>query len=258
MKYELLGSLRVADCTRTSFISARKIELLLASLLIRADQIVSIDQLSNEIWGDAPPRRAMAALHVHISQLRKFLREVTGGSNPVVTRSPGYVMLLEPGDELDVVAFQRFVTLGRGAMRRGQHEMASEAFGTALGMFRGPVLGNLRGGPIVDDFVAWADEDRLECIEMKNDVDLTLGRHRELIASLYSLVAEYPLREAFHRQLMLALYRAERQGDALMVFHHARDILDRELGVEPARALRDLYQAILVADDELELRPAAA
>lgn len=258
MKYELLGSLRVTDCTRTSFISARKIELLLASLLIRADQVVSIDQLSNEIWGDMPPRRAMAALHVHISQLRKFLREVTGGANPVVTRSPGYVMLLEPGDELDVVTFQRLVTQGRSAMRRKHHEMASEAFGTALGMFRGPVLGNLRGGPVVDEFVAWVDEARLECIEMRNDVDLTLGRHRELIASLYSLVAEHPLREAFHRQLMLALYRAERQGDALMVFHGAREILDRELGVEPGRALRDLHQAILVADDELELRPAAA
>jgi DNA-binding SARP family transcriptional activator len=249
VKYELLGSLCVRDYTRTSFISARKIELLLAILLIRSGRIVSVDELSDEIWGESPPRRAVAAVHVHISQLRKFLREVTGGAKPVVTRSPGYVLLPGPDDELDIVAFQHCLDRGRRALRLEQYETASEAFDTALGMIRGPVLGHLRGGPIVDEFVAWVDEARLEATEMRNDADLTLGRHRELVAGLYRLVSDHPLREAFHRQLMLALYCSERQGDALMAYRDAREVLDRELGVGPGRALRDLHQAILAADD---------
>ncbi|MFC7883447.1 BTAD domain-containing putative transcriptional regulator [Streptomyces sp. NPDC057376] len=258
MKYVLLGSLEVRDYTRSSFISARKMEVVLASLLIRFRQTVSVDELGDEIWGARPPRRRTAALHVHVSQLRKFLREVTDGREPLVTRSPGYVLLPGPEDEVDSIVLQRFLTRGRRALRLQRYESASAEFGGALELFRGPVLQNLRGGPIVDEFASWAEEARLEAVERKNDADLALGRHRELVGGLYRLVAEHPLREAFHRQLMLALYRSERQSDALLAYRRAQEVLDRELGVRPGRALRELHRAVLAADDGLELGPAAA
>lgn len=258
MKYALLGSLQVRDYTRSSFISARKMEVVLASLLIRFRQTVSVDELCDEIWGDRPPRGRKAALHVHVSQLRKFLREVTGGQEPVLTLSPGYVLLPGPEDEVDSVVFQQCLTRGRRALRLERYASAAAEFGRALDLFRGPVLGNLRGGPLIDEFAAWAEEARLEAVELKNDADLALGRHRELVADLYRLVSEHPLREAFHRQLMLALYRSERQGDALIAYRRAQEVLDRELGVRPGRVLRELHRAVLAADDGLEQGPAAA
>ncbi len=101
MRYELLGPLRVVDADgAVSAISARKIEAVLAALLIRSDQIVGLDQLIGEIWGDRPPRRATAGLHVYISQIRKFLHRPDREGSPVVTHPPGYVLRVG-SDELD-------------------------------------------------------------------------------------------------------------------------------------------------------------
>ncbi len=109
----------------------------------------------------------------------------------------------------------------------------------------------------MDGFVTWMSDARMECLEMLNDAQLELGRHRELVGRLYSLITEHPLREAFYRQLMLALYRSECQAEALKVFQVARRTLNEELGLEPCRALQDLQRAILTADDQLELYAAA-
>jgi DNA-binding SARP family transcriptional activator len=119
-------------------------------------------------------------------------------------------------------------------------------------MWRGPVLGDLSHGPIVESFVTWLSETRLECTEMLIDAQLELGRHRKIVGRLYSLTAEHPLRESFSRQLMLALYRSERQADALDVYRSVRRTIHDELGLEPCRALQELQQSILTADYELE------
>ncbi|GAA3566811.1 hypothetical protein GCM10022419_054360 [Nonomuraea rosea] len=250
MRYEILGPLRVVDGGASSFISARKVETLLATLLIRSDQVVSIEQLETELWGDKTPRRAIAALHVYISQLRKFLAREGSPDSAVVTRPPGY--LLRMGDaELDFQIFERYVQLGRAHVRRHDHEQAVTCFEDALALWRGPALEDLRTGPIIEGFVIWLNEVRMECIEMLIDSQMELGRHRELIGRLYALVMEYPLRETFYRQLMLALYRAERQGDALQVYQRARATLTKELGLEPCKALQELHSSILLADDRL-------
>ncbi|MFF4239950.1 AfsR/SARP family transcriptional regulator [Actinomadura geliboluensis] len=257
MRYELLGPLRVVDADgAVSAISARKIEAVLAALLIRSDQIVGLDQLIGEIWGDRPPRRATAGLHVYISQIRKFLHRPDREGSPVVTHPPGYVLRVG-SDELDFHAFLRLMNQGRSHARDRRHPQAAECFEQALGLWRGPVLGGLLSGPIVDGFVTWMSDARMECLEMLNDAQLELGRHRELVGRLYSLITEHPLREAFYRQLMLALYRSECQAEALKVFQVARRTLNEELGLEPCRALQDLQRAILTADDQLELYAAA-
>lgn len=253
MKYELLGPLRVTDEKGSSFISARKIQTLLAVLLIRSDHLVPVDQLIAEIWGEQVPRRAMAGLHVYVSQLRKFLHRPGRMSSPIVTQSPGYV--LHPGsDELDHQTFLRLVERGRGHLREGWQERAMADFRQALELWRGPALGDHRPGPIIEGFATWLTETRLDCVELLIDAQLAAGQHREPIGWLYSLTAEHPLRETFHRQLMLALYRSERQADALKAYQVAYRTLSDELGVRPSRTLQDLQLAILHADDRLDRR----
>lgn len=253
LKYEILGQLRVVDDRGSSFISARKIETLLAVLLIRSDQVVPSDQLITEIWGETVPRRATAALHVYISQLRKFLKRPGRLDSPIVTRSAGY-LLATGDDEVDYQFFIRYADAGRAAARAGRHDDAAVAFEAALALWRGPVLADLRYAPMVDGFATWLMDARLECMELQADSLLHLGRHRELVGKLYSLTAEYPLREGFYRQLMLALYRSECRADALKVYQSARDTLGTELGLEPCRALQELQQAILRADSDLDAR----
>ncbi|WP_131738462.1 AfsR/SARP family transcriptional regulator [Actinomadura roseirufa] len=252
MRYEVLGPLRVVDGDVRTSISARKIETVLAVLLIRSDQVVALDQLIQEIWDDAPPRRALAGLHVYISQVRKFLARPGREGNPVLTQAPGY-LLRKGEDEIDFHVFLDAVKQGRACMRERRYEEAAVWLEGALEMWRGPVLGDLRSGPVIEGFVTWMTESRLECMEMLADALLRQGRHRELIGRLYSLVTENPLREAYYRQLMLALYRSDRQADALQVYQSARSTLKEELGLEPCRTLRDLQRAILAADERLDL-----
>ncbi|MFG2531759.1 BTAD domain-containing putative transcriptional regulator [Streptomyces sp. NPDC048516] len=256
MRYEILGPLRVADGATYTSISARKIETVLAVLLIRSDQTVTPHQLMDEIWGVNLPLRATAGLHVYISQLRKFLHRPGRSENPILTRPPGYV-LLKGTDEVDFHEFLQLIAQGRAQMKQRRHEEASSCFEQALGLWRGPALGDLSSGPIGDGFVTRMMESRLECLEMLADAHLELGRHRELVGRLYALIAENPLCEAFYRQLMLALYRSERQADALKVYQTARRTLDEELGLEPCQALRDLQRAILAADSQLTARAAS-
>lgn len=250
MRYEILGPLRVRDGEHGSAIGARKVEMLLAIMLTRANQVITIDQLINEIWGEHAPRRAVAGVHVYVSQLRKFL-DRQGYPNPLETRSPGYTLRVEPG-ELDSDVFQGLVKAGRAHMEEGRIANAAIVFERALAMWRGQVFSDLWRSPILSGFATWLTELRLGSIEMMVDAQLELGRHREYVGLLYSLTAEYPLRETFYRQLMLALYRAERQADALSVFRSARRILDEELGLEPCQALQDLQRAILLGDNSLQ------
>ncbi|HET8659298.1 MAG TPA: AfsR/SARP family transcriptional regulator [Micromonosporaceae bacterium] len=255
MRYEILGKIRVVDGATVSTVSARKIEILLAVLLIRSGQVVGTTQLMTEIWGEHPPRRATAGLHVYVSQLRKFLSRPGSAGSPIVTTPPGYLLQLG-SDELDVQVFQHLVDQGRSEQRAGCIEEACASFGAALNLWRGPALGDLRDGPLVNGFAGWAEQARLECTEKLVDGGLMLGRHRELASYLYTLTIEYPLREVFYQQLMLALYRSGCLADALKVYQSARAVLMDELGLEPCRSLRDLQRAILLGDPALELAAA--
>jgi DNA-binding SARP family transcriptional activator len=250
----MLGPIRVVDENGSSSIRARKIETLLAVLLVRADGVVTTGQLMTEIWGDDVPRRAMAGIHVYVSQLRKFLHRPGRRESPIVTRSPGYVLQLGE-DELDVNVFVDLVAAGQASARDGRDAEAADRLEEALALWHGPVLDDLRTGPILEGFVTWLTELRTECLQTLIGAQLELGRHREVIGQLYSLVAEHPLCETFYRQLMIALYRSERRADALDVYRSARRMLVDELGLEPCRSLQDVHIAILRADDDLDSRP---
>lgn len=245
MRYEILGSVRVLDEAGSRSINARKPGTLLAVLLIRANQVVPREQLTTELWGGSPPRRADAALHVYVSQLRKFLRRPGRPDSPIDTKAPGY--LLRAGfDELDVHQFQRLVGDGRTHARAGRHQAAVAALETALSLWRGPVLDGLGDGPVVSDFISWLDEIRMESTELLVGSYLGLGRHHELVSTLRALTIEHPLHEVFHHQLMLALYRCGRRVEALGVYAALRKTLHTEVGLEPYSPLQELQQAILM------------
>ena len=252
MRYEILGPLRLVDGDAISSPSARKIEVILGALLVRADQLVSAEQLMGEIWQDEPPRTATASLYVHISQLRKFLYR-PGRPDPIVTRKPGYALNIG-ADQFDLHEFQQLAKHGRQHVRAGRYEESADCFEEALRLWRGPALGDLREGPIIGGFTTWLEETRLECLELQIESGLALGRHRELVGHLYSLTAEHPLSETFHYQLMLSLYRSDRQADALAVYQATRTVLNEQLGLEPGRALRHLQRAILSADHRLDIQ----
>jgi DNA-binding SARP family transcriptional activator len=205
-----------------------------------------------EVWDDKPPRRATAAMHVYVSHLRKFLARPDRSESPIVTRPGGYLLHIGP-DEFDLYDFQQLLQRGRTDVRAGRLRDAVEHFDAALRTWRGAAVADLRDSALVQGFVTWLDEMYLECLEARIESQLSLGRHRELVGELYSLTAEYPLHETFHSQLMLALYRSDRQADALRVYRDVRGVLQSELGLEPGRVLRELQGAILAADSRLDL-----
>ncbi|WP_399083231.1 BTAD domain-containing putative transcriptional regulator [Streptomyces sp. BBFR2] len=247
MRYEILGSLRVTDDRSVVAVSAPKMQILLAALLIKANRVVSRDELSNEIWGSAPPRRATASLHVHVSQLRKLLTRPGRTGTPIATTAPGYVLRLAPG-ELDLHRFQCLLRDGRRAARAGTHERAVELLGAALSLHRGTVLDGAAAGPITGGCARWMAEARIECAELFVASGIALGRYQEMTGALRALLAEHPLHEAFYRQLILCMSRSGRRAEALRTYQCARDTLRRELGLEPSWELRELQRTILLAD----------
>lgn len=251
MRYEILGPLRIIDEHAVpSSPSARKLKILLAALVIRAGQLVTAEQLMAEMWGEHLPRSAAASLHVHVSQLRKFLRR-QGREESIVTRSPGYQLSIGT-DELDLDEFLALTRQGRQDVAAARLKSAAECFDAALRLWRGPTLSEVRDGPIIGGFATWLEEVRLECVELLVDAELSLGQHQQAIGQLYSLTAQYPLRERLRQQLMLALYRSDRRADALAVYRDARNTLREQLGLEPGRALCWLQQAIIDADARLD------
>lgn len=253
MRYELLGPLRVSAGARALSLTAPKVELTLATLLIGAGRSITKTHLIEELWGETPPRRASAAVHVYLSQVRKSLAtlgEEHGAA--IVTRPSGYVLHLD-GAEFDVTEFQHLVRVGRDHQHAQEHEAALEAFERALALQRGPVLDGIAEGPALSAFTRWAEAERLDCLELSVEARTRLGRHREVISLLDGLIGQYPLRESLYRQLMLVLYRAERQAEALGVYHRAQQVLRTELGLDPCRALRRLHRAILTSDRLLDL-----
>jgi class 3 adenylate cyclase len=241
MEFRILGPLEVRDVSGPVPIAGAKQRALLAILLLNANRVVSRDRLIDALWEDQPPDTARKAVQVHVSQLRKVL-----GSDRILTRAPGYLIRVDPG-ELDLDEFERLVAEGgRDRLRE------------ALALFREPPLADLGGERFAQSEIARLEELRLVALEERIDADLALGRHAELVPELETLVTEHPLRERLRAQLMLALYRCARQAESLAVYQDARRVLVEELGIDPSRALQELERAILVQDAALDLPPAVA
>ena len=224
----MLGPLEVlADDGEALPLGGRRPRALLALLLFHANEVVSTDRLIDGIWGDEPPASAPGALQVHVHSLRRAL-----GADRIVTRPPGYVLRVEPG-ELDLDRFERLAAEGDPA--------------AALALWRGPALGDVANERFAQAESARLDEVRLAALEARIALDLDGGRHAEVVGELDALVSAHPHRERFQAQRMLALYRSGRQADALAAYRQARAALD-ELGLEPSAELRALERRILAHD----------
>ncbi len=249
MEFMILGPLEARVGGASVPLGPEKQRALLAVLLLDANRTVSVSRLVDQLWGDEPPETAVKVIQTHVSRLRKVLPD-----GVLVTRAPGYQLRIEPG-QLDLERFQRLCEQGRGALEEGEPESAAEMLGDALSLWRGPALAEFTSEPFGFDEGARLDELRLAAVEERIEAELALGRCGELVGELQSLVAAHPLRERPRCQLMLALYQAGRQADALAVYANARRTLVEQLGIEPGRVLQYLERAILRHDPSLE--PAA-
>ncbi|MCP3760674.1 AfsR/SARP family transcriptional regulator [Streptomyces sp. TBY4] len=260
MLFRVLGPLEVNSTAGEDARAPRaaKIRVVLATLLVRANEVVSADALIDELWGGAPPRTAMTTLQVYVSQLRKLLKDVDPdlGRDVLVTRSPGYLLRLGTG-RLDLTVFEDLHERGREAMERADHEAAADLQRQALALWRGPLLSDTPHGTLLHSMAVRLTEVRTAALEQRVRAELQLGRHRELLGELQSLCTELPLHEDFHAHLMVALYRTGRQADALHAFGRLRQTLVDELGIEPGRRLQQLHGRILTGDTAL-LTPGGA
>ncbi|MFD5269140.1 BTAD domain-containing putative transcriptional regulator [Streptomyces sp. NPDC058335] len=239
---------------------------LLAALLLDAGRIVPVDALKEVLWGGAPPASAQASLHNHVTRLRRMLDDPTR----LRTAPPGYQLRVEHG-ELDVHVFEYHLATARGAHAAHDWERVVDACAAALALWRGTPLSGLPAELGGYAFTQRLKEARLLLLEWRYDAELALGeattgagagtatdtgtgtgtRRRpapaldRLVPELTALAAEHPLREAYHRQLMLALHRGGRQAEALAVHRDLRTRLVEELGIEPGPAVRDAHMEIL-------------
>jgi predicted ATPase/DNA-binding SARP family transcriptional activator len=244
--FGILGPLEVTDQGRTPVIPSGKQRALLAILLLHANEVVSSDRLIEQLWGEHPPATAAKSLQVHISRVRKTLGG-GGGGGPILTGPNGYSIRVARG-ELDLERFTRLAEEGRRALGADDPERGAQLLREALGLWRGPPLADFAFESFAQQEIGRLEELRLAALEDRIDADLARGLHGELVGELEALVAAQPLRERLRRQLVLALYRAGRQADALAAFRAARAKLMDELGLEPTPELRELEQAILTHD----------
>jgi predicted ATPase/DNA-binding SARP family transcriptional activator len=212
--------------------------------MLRANHVVSREQLVDALWGSDPPRSAVQSLQVYVHGLRQAL-----GADRIETQGTGYRLRAEAA-ELDHVRFGRLLDAGARSLAGGRPADAAEELRSALELWRGTALGDIGGEPVAVTEAPALAEHRLRAFELLNEAELALGRHEQIAASLEQLIAEQPYRERFRAQHVLALYRAGRQKEALDAHRLARDAL-RELGVDPSPELHELERRVLQQDPSL-------
>jgi class 3 adenylate cyclase/tetratricopeptide (TPR) repeat protein/DNA-binding winged helix-turn-helix (wHTH) protein len=253
MDFRILGSLEALDEGRRLTLGGSKQRALLGLLLLHVNETLTSDRLIDELWGERPPAGAVKTLQVHVSRLRKTLTTDEGDDCLIVTRERGYELRLDP-EQLDARRFERLVAEGRGELVAGRPQLAAAAFERALSLWRGAPLVDLAHEQFAQADIGRLEELRIDALEQLIEAKLELGLHGEVIVQLETLIAEHPYRERLRGQLMLALYRSERQADALQAYQDARRTLVDELGIEPGERLRKLEGAVLAQDPALASR----
>jgi YVTN family beta-propeller protein len=252
MEFRILGRLDVLKREQPLALGGAKQRAVLVVLLVHRREVVSIDRLVDELWGERPPQTAEQTIRVYVSRLRKTL-----GDGVVETRGRGYLLAVDAA-QVDADRFATLAAAGRAALSSGDARAAIKLLADALALWRGPPLEEFGYEPFAQAEIARLEEARLVAQEDWLDAELRAGHGAELVPGLEQLVAEHPLRERLVAGLMLAQYRAGRQADALATYRVARGRLVDELGLEPDPDLRELERRILQHDPTLKTpRPTA-
>jgi DNA-binding SARP family transcriptional activator len=245
MEFRILGPLEVVADDRVLPLGRGRQRALLAILLLRANQVVPTERLIDDLWGGGPPSTAPKMVQMYVAELRRAL-----GKDVLRTASPGYTLRVED-DELDLDRFERFV----GEARESDPTAAAALLRRALALWRGPPIGEFGYEAWAQTEIARLEELRLTALEDRFDADLAIGRAGDIVGELEAVARQHPFRDRLSAQLMLALYRAGRQAEALQHYRRTRTELHEELGLEPSQVLQRLERAILTQDPSLDARP---
>ena len=247
VEFQLLGPLAVRDGEVCRPVRGRLQQLLLAMLVLRANQTVPVDRLIEAVWGSRAPETAPGQVRDRIRLLRQALAacpSVTDPGTVLATAGGGYRLVVEAGGT-DLDRFTMGAAAGRAALAAGRAAEAARTLRAALDLWRDEPLAGLDAEWLTADVAAWLEQ-RYGVLEDRIDADLHCGRHREVVAELTTLVAAHPLRERLRAQLMIALHRVGRSAEALATYDDARRTLAEQIGVAPSTELSGLAQAIRV------------
>ncbi|MFE2757046.1 BTAD domain-containing putative transcriptional regulator [Actinosynnema sp. NPDC059335] len=251
MRFRLLGSLTVSDEAGGRIPLARpKHRQLLATLLLDANRDVSVDRLVDHLWDGTAPRSAVGMIRTYVWQLRRLLAPRDPATAPLRSRGATYRIDVAPAD-VDLLVFLDLVGRGRDALADGRAREADALLRRALDMWRGEALQDVPLSRNLGIPAGRLEDERLSAFEGWADARLALGRHQDVVQPLWHTIRREPLREGLWGRLMLALHRGGRRADALQAFRQLRRNLVAEIGVEPARELWELQQAILADAPDL-------
>ncbi len=243
------------DDDRVLNVPGAKERHLLAVLAAAFPAVVTVDRLLEVLWDGAPPRTGRKSLQAHVVRLRTALepdRPPGSSGRYVVRRHDGYALAIER-DRLDATAFADLAARGRAMLSAGDAGGAADLLREALALWRGRPYADWPDAADLDGERERLKEIRAHVLEAFWEAELALGRHVAAVPELGRLTQEHPLQEGWWALHALALYRAGRQGDALESLRNARRVLDDQLGVEPGTRLRQLEQAILAQEPDLDL-----
>jgi DNA-binding SARP family transcriptional activator/Tfp pilus assembly protein PilF len=255
MRFRLLGPLEIFDGASWARLGAAKPRTLLAILLLRSNQLVPADELIDQIW-PRPPETATNLLHQYVGRLRRTLCDP--GAQLLVTRAPGYQLVVaDPGD-LDAGRFARLAAEGQAALAAGRAPQAAGLLREALGLWRGPALVDIPPAPLVSAEADRLEEQRLVAVEDRIAAELACGQHSSLVGELRLLVAAHPYRERLWSLLLQALHRSGRVREALAAYRDLYALLKTELGIQPSAELKLLHRQLLTRDPMPVLAVSAA
>lgn len=244
-RFRVLGPLEVSAAGARPDLGGTRQRTLLTLLLLESGNTVPLPRIVDAVWGEAPPDSAVAQVRICVSRIRRALKEC--GDPDILRTVPGGYLINPPRYAVDLHLFRDTVSTAEQLRDQGDRFAALRALRTALDLWYGPAASGLESA-VLENIAAGLQEERIAALGDRIDLDLELGRHRHVVAELRHLVVEHPFRERFAAQFMIALYRDDRQAEALDLFRQVRRRFAEELGIEPSLRLRQLERAVLTQD----------
>ena len=247
LQFRILGPLEVWNDHRPCAPTAPRALATLALLLARTNHVVSLETIIKELWEDNPPRSGATTAQTYVYQLRRLIagdRSSGTGKDVLITKPPGYALLVEP-EQVDLTRFQRLTADAHRLMEADRPDLATVKLREALDMWPGPPLANVEPGPVLGGYIAALEEQRMQALNLRIGADLRLGRHHQMVAELRALTVEHPYNEWYHGLLVFTLGRIGRRHEALEAYSRTCRVLSEELGLRPSNELRRIQEAVL-------------